>query len=112
MYAELVTSGTGGIGCGINDDYSVGGKTVAEWREQLEESRRQLTEGGEINASGQEAWSMLKKADREILDSVLTSFPRYYINYQLPEDRMSNIKYGLVPRTVFALLTYDELMTI
>lgn len=112
MYAVFVTSGTGGIGCGINDDYSVGGKTVAEWQEQLEESRRQLTEGGEINASGQEAWSMLKKADREILDSVLTSFPRYYINYQLSEDRMSNIKYGLVPRTVFALLTYDELMTI
>lgn len=110
MYAVFVTSGTCGIGCGINDDYSVGGKTVAEWREQFEESRRQLTEGKEINASGQEAWSMLKKADREILDSVLTSFPRYYINYQLSEDRMS--KYGLVPRTVFALLTYDELMTI
>lgn len=111
MYAVFVTSGTGGIGCGINDDYSVGGKTVAEWWKQYyKESLKQLTEGKEINASGQEAWSMLKKADREILDSVLTSFPRYYINYQLPEDRMS--KYGLVPRTVFALLTYDELMTI
>ena len=137
MYAVFVTSGTGGIGCsvsgkfhapryfrgwivwegfipetgcGINDDYSVGGKTVAEWWKQYTESRRQLTEGKEINASGQEAWSMLKKADREILDPVLTSFPGYYINYQLPEDRMS--KYGLVPRTVFALLTYDELMTI
>ena len=143
MYAVFVTSGTCGIGCGINndysvsgkfhapryfrgwidggfisetgcginDDYSVGGKTVAEWWKQYyKESLKQLTEGGEINASGQEAWSMLKKADREILDPVLTSFPRYYINYQLPEDRMS--KYGLVPRTVFALLTYDELMTI
>lgn len=111
MYAVFVTSGTGGIGCGINDDYFVGGKTVAEWWKQYyKESCRQLNEGGEINASGQEAWSMLKKADREILDPVLTSFPGYYINYQLPEDRMS--KYGLVPRTVFALLTYDELMTI
>ena len=143
MYAVFVTSGTCGIGCGINndysvsgkfhapryfrgwidggvisetgcginDDYSVGGKTVAEWWKQYyKESLKQLTEGGEINASGQEAWSMLKKADREILDPALTSFPGYYINYQLPEDRMS--KYGLVPRTVFALLTYDELMTI
>lgn len=112
MYAVFVTSGAGWIGRGINDDYSVGGKTVAEWREQYNESHKQLAKGNEINASGQEAWSMLKEADREILDPVLTSFPGYYINYQLPGDRMSDIRNGLVPRTVFALLTYDELMTI
>ena len=118
LYAVLIFTGVCDLWSNPSDSYTIGGKTVGEWKEQYKKSIRYSADGEEITSADQESLSMLRKANRDILESVIPDLPRCYINYSPSGKNVSfnmyarvNNMYARMNNSAFSLLTYDELIT-